>query len=168
MQIIKIDYNKKTIDHENLEDNTKMSLILQVILLLLGVFNLPTIYAWAYVCITHFKTNTEYFKGEISYRASNIIDNDSSSSASVVHGSQAMVPLLSSGVPNFKFHSCIIDSQCLWKEGCPYCWLLSTQYTISTQQQRLTHSISYALAETSKHGIKFLMQCSRSTRIFCE
>ena len=62
-----------------------------------------------------------------TYLVCDIIDNDSCSSPSVIHWSQAVVSLLTSCIPYLKFYSCFIHSNCLWKEGSPYCRFLKHQ-----------------------------------------
>lgn len=68
-------------------------------------------------------------KKEIDYtnRVSDVVHNYGSCSTSIIHWSQAVVPLLASSVPYLKFHGLIIDSHCLGEKCGPNCRLLHSQ-----------------------------------------
>lgn len=68
---------------------------------------------------SHFPTNDMIVRSLCKYRASDVVNDDSSSSASVVHGGQAVVPLLSSSVPDLELHRGIIHGHRLWEERSP-------------------------------------------------
>lgn len=53
----------------------------------------------------------------VTYCVGDIIDHNGSLGSSVVHGCQAVIPFLSSSVPDFKLNCCIIQTYCLCEEG---------------------------------------------------
>lgn len=52
-------------------------------------------------------------RAKASYNTSDVVDDYSSHSTSVVHWSQAMIPLLTSSIPYLKLDRYIINDHCL-------------------------------------------------------
>lgn len=57
-------------------------------------------------------------EGGETYRLSNVIDDNSAVCIAIVHGSQRLVSLLASRVPNLKFDGCrVVEGYCLGEES---------------------------------------------------
>lgn len=114
--------------HSRSEKNIMRNLTL--FLKLLNPFLCPG--KWILKCKENFRPNFWHkatqviskFGGNWSYRAGYVIHDDGRRSAPVVHGSQAVVPLLPSCVPNFKLNGGIVHGQRLREERRPNGWLL--------------------------------------------
>lgn len=56
-------------------------------------------------------------RAEATYCVSDVIDHNGRLSSSVIHGCQAVIPLLASCVPDFKLYRCIVQTDRLCEEG---------------------------------------------------
>ena len=59
----------------------------------------------------------EWEAGRLTHCIGDVIDHDGSLGAPVVHGGEAVVALLSCGVPDLKLHCCVVQAYRLCEEG---------------------------------------------------